>query len=151
MPPKTARRELSEFQRGQIIGLRRAGWSFRAIALEVGCGKTTAKDVYQRWTENRTIRPKKRSGRPRKTLTLKWERIIIIIINPNLLQFERTVLMYVELQWSESWRWKRIKKPFFFGFFFASAKDYASFLLGSKRGWSWGLGILKYWNWRVME
>lgn len=61
--------ELSNENKGRILGLREAGWSYRAIALKIPCGKSTVCDVLKKYRQTGSIKNLKRSGRPRVTTT----------------------------------------------------------------------------------
>lgn len=63
MPRPKTTPNLSDAQRGQIIGLRQAKATFRDIATIVGCSKGTAKSVFYRWKHDGTISTH-RTGRP---------------------------------------------------------------------------------------
>ena len=48
MGKKVKRRELTEEERGMILGLNKAGWSLRRIATEMKCGKSTVEDLLKK-------------------------------------------------------------------------------------------------------
>lgn len=65
---KNHRKEhLSAEQRGEIIGLRKAGWTMRMIAAEVKCGLGTVVRNLAKKAEFGTTADRPRSGRPRAT------------------------------------------------------------------------------------
>ncbi|GFV19196.1 transposable element Tcb1 transposase [Trichonephila clavipes] len=64
MPVKRARRhfsQLSEFERGLIIGMKTAGWSTRRVAGSVDRSECAVRNCWEQWTREGTQRP----GRPR--------------------------------------------------------------------------------------
>lgn len=61
------RQEEKIFQRGQIIGMRRAGMSIAAISTELAITKSTVRRWCQRWEETGNVTDEARCGRPRKT------------------------------------------------------------------------------------
>lgn len=63
MPRPKNTPNLSDAQRGQIIGLRQTKAQFRDIATIVGCSKATAKSVFYRWKRDGTISTNN-AGRP---------------------------------------------------------------------------------------
>ena len=56
MPRTEASLDLSEFERGLIVGLKTAGWSNKKVAEFVGCAKSTVFDIYRRFTEEGSTR-----------------------------------------------------------------------------------------------
>ena len=70
MPPVRHRanyHQITDFERGRIIGLREAGLSIRDVAARVGRSVATIALCWRRWTENGEERRRPRSGRPRGT------------------------------------------------------------------------------------
>ena len=70
MPPVWRRanyHQLTEVERGRIIGLREGGLSIRDIARRVGRSVATISLCWRRWTEHHEERRRPRSGRPRRT------------------------------------------------------------------------------------
>ncbi|GFW30595.1 HTH_Tnp_Tc3_2 domain-containing protein [Trichonephila clavipes] len=70
MPGKRAGRhfsQLSEFERGLIIGMKIAGWSARRIAGQVDCSKCAVRNCWEQWTREGTYARKTGSGATRKT------------------------------------------------------------------------------------
>ncbi|GFW26891.1 uncharacterized protein TNCV_1377341 [Trichonephila clavipes] len=71
MPGKRARRhfsQLSEFERGLIIGMKTAGWSTRRVAGQVGRSECAVRNCWEQWTREGTHARKtgmERPGRPR--------------------------------------------------------------------------------------
>ncbi|GFU96086.1 HTH_38 domain-containing protein [Trichonephila clavipes] len=70
MPLRRNRRQyeqLTDFDRGRIIGLREAGWSNRRIGRHLGRSDMVVARCWQQWiTEGRVYR-RRGSGRPRNT------------------------------------------------------------------------------------
>ena len=58
--------ELTDFQRGMIVGLRRAGWTFQAIADDIGSKKNTVRDVFSKWEKEGITTVQPRPGAPKK-------------------------------------------------------------------------------------
>ncbi|GFU32128.1 uncharacterized protein TNCV_3833621 [Trichonephila clavipes] len=78
MPGKRARRhfsQLSEFERGLIIGMKTAGWSMRRVAGQVDRSEYAVRNCWEQWTRESTHAPKTGSGVTRKT-TRKEDRIV---------------------------------------------------------------------------
>ncbi|GFX85609.1 uncharacterized protein TNCV_3717791 [Trichonephila clavipes] len=70
MPGKHARRhfsQLSEFERGLIIGLKTAGWSTRHVAGQVDRSECAVRNCWDQWTREGTHARKTGSGVTRKT------------------------------------------------------------------------------------
>ncbi|GFW41969.1 transposable element Tc1 transposase [Trichonephila clavipes] len=79
MPGKCARRhflELSEFQRGLIIGMKTAGWSTRRVAGQVDCSECAVRNCWEQWTREGTHARKTGSGATRKTTRREDRRIV---------------------------------------------------------------------------
>ncbi|GFY01246.1 uncharacterized protein TNCV_5077131 [Trichonephila clavipes] len=57
MPGKRARRhfsQLSEFERGLIIGMKTAGWSTRRVAGQVNRSECAVRNCWKQWTREGT-------------------------------------------------------------------------------------------------
>ncbi|GFV49015.1 transposable element Tcb1 transposase [Trichonephila clavipes] len=70
MPGKRSRRhfsQLSEFERGLIIGMKTAGWSTRRVAGQVDRSECAVRKCWEQWTRDGTHARKPRSGVTRKT------------------------------------------------------------------------------------
>ncbi|GFU16026.1 transposable element Tc1 transposase [Trichonephila clavipes] len=70
MPGKRARRhfsQLSEFERGLIIGMKTAGWSTRRVAGKVDRSESAVRNCWEQWTREGTHARKTGSGATRKT------------------------------------------------------------------------------------
>src|SRR5688572_12813064 len=57
-------RELTATQRANIVFAREQGFSYKKIADQVGCGKSTIRDLFRRLEVTGATSPRKRSGRP---------------------------------------------------------------------------------------
>ncbi|GFV56845.1 transposable element Tcb1 transposase [Trichonephila clavipes] len=71
MPGKRARRhisQLSEFERGLIIGMKTAGWSMCRVAGQVDRLECVVKNCWEQWTREGTHAWKTGSGATRKTM-----------------------------------------------------------------------------------
>ncbi|POM65607.1 Transposase [Phytophthora palmivora] len=66
--------EFTPLERGKIIGLRDAGWSFAAIAKHIG---RSVAGVSKFWRNKETYGMTKRSGRPRKVCDRSKRRIVL--------------------------------------------------------------------------
>ena len=66
MPPTKPRKELSEGQRGLIIGMRKCGTSYAAIAAELNLNYHTVRKVVIFYDEMELLKPSPRPGRPTK-------------------------------------------------------------------------------------
>ncbi|GFW96835.1 transposable element Tcb1 transposase [Trichonephila clavipes] len=70
MPGKRARRhfsQLSEIERGLIIGMKTAGWSLSRVAGQVDRSECTVRNCWEQWTREGTHARKTGSGANRKT------------------------------------------------------------------------------------
>ncbi|GFS91868.1 uncharacterized protein TNCV_1930541 [Trichonephila clavipes] len=70
MPGKRARRhfsQLSEFERGLIIGMKTAGWSTRRVAGQVDRSEWAVRNCREQWTRQGTHARKTRYGAAAKT------------------------------------------------------------------------------------
>ncbi|GFX86426.1 uncharacterized protein TNCV_2563151 [Trichonephila clavipes] len=79
MPGKRARRhfsQLSEFERGLIIGMKTAGWSTRRVAGQVDRSECAVRNCGEQWTGEGTHARKTGSGATRKTTRREDRRIV---------------------------------------------------------------------------
>ncbi|GFY28443.1 transposable element Tc1 transposase [Trichonephila clavipes] len=79
MPGKRARRhfsQLSEFERGLIIGMKTAGWSTRRVAGQVDRSECAVRNCWEQWTRESTHARKTGSGATRKTTRREDRRIV---------------------------------------------------------------------------
>ncbi|GFV09733.1 transposable element Tcb1 transposase [Trichonephila clavipes] len=79
MPGKRARRhfsQLSEFERGLIIGMKTAGWSTRRVAVQVDLSECAVRNYWEQWTREGTHVRKTGSGVTRKTTERDDRRIV---------------------------------------------------------------------------
>ncbi|GFU60622.1 uncharacterized protein TNCV_1730291 [Trichonephila clavipes] len=79
MPGKRAGRhfsQLSEFERGLIIGMKTAGWSTRRVAGQVDRSECAVRNCWEKWTREGTHVGKTGSGATRKTTRREDRRIV---------------------------------------------------------------------------
>ncbi|GFV55787.1 transposable element Tc1 transposase [Trichonephila clavipes] len=79
MPGKRARRhfsQLSEFERGLIIGIKTAGWLTRRVAGQVDRSECAVRNCWEQWTRESTHVRKTGSGATRKTTRREDRRIV---------------------------------------------------------------------------
>ncbi|GFY19937.1 uncharacterized protein TNCV_2146301 [Trichonephila clavipes] len=79
MPGKHARRhlsQLSEFERGLIIGMKPAGWSTRRVAGQVDRSECAVRNCLEQWTRECTHARETGSGATRKTTKREDRRIV---------------------------------------------------------------------------
>ncbi|GFT84245.1 transposable element Tcb1 transposase [Trichonephila clavipes] len=79
MPGKRARRhfsQLSEFERGLIIGMKTAGWSTHRVAGQVDHSECAVRNCWEQWTREGTHARKTGSGATRKTTRREDGRIV---------------------------------------------------------------------------
>ncbi|GFW25292.1 transposable element Tcb2 transposase [Trichonephila clavipes] len=79
MPGKRARRDfsqVSEFERGLIIGMKTAGWSTRRIAGQVDRSECAVRNCWEQWIREGTHGRKTGSGATRKTTRREDRRIM---------------------------------------------------------------------------
>ena len=76
------RRELSEFERGRLVGARDAGMSLGAIGERYDVPKSTVRDVIKAFEEQGSTKPQPRSGRP-KLLDDRDKRHLIQIVKSD--------------------------------------------------------------------
>ncbi|GFW59296.1 transposable element Tcb2 transposase [Trichonephila clavipes] len=70
MPLRRFRRQyeqLSQFERGRIIGLMGAGWSARRVARHLGHSDCVVRRCWDQWIREMSFTRKPGSGRPRQT------------------------------------------------------------------------------------
>ncbi|GFU44501.1 transposable element Tcb1 transposase [Trichonephila clavipes] len=70
MPLRRFRRQyeqLSQFERGRIIGMMEAGWSARQVARQLGRSDCVVKRCWDQWIREMPFTRKAGSGRPRQT------------------------------------------------------------------------------------
>ncbi|GFU95844.1 transposable element Tc1 transposase, partial [Trichonephila clavipes] len=68
--------QLSEFERGQIIGMKTAGWSMRRVAGQVDRSECAVRNCWEQWTREGTHTRKIGSGATRKTTRREDQRIV---------------------------------------------------------------------------
>ncbi|GFU96490.1 transposable element Tc1 transposase [Trichonephila clavipes] len=79
MPGKRARRhfsQLSEFQKGLIIGMKTSGWSTRRVAGQVDRSECAVRNCWEQWTREGTHARKTGYGATRKTTRREDRRIV---------------------------------------------------------------------------
>ncbi|GFV29238.1 transposable element Tcb2 transposase [Trichonephila clavipes] len=79
MPGKRARRhfsQLSEFERGMIIGMKTAGWSTRHVAGQVDRSECAVRNCWEQWTRAGTHSRKTGSGETRNSTRREDRRIV---------------------------------------------------------------------------
>ncbi|GFW95764.1 uncharacterized protein TNCV_19951 [Trichonephila clavipes] len=79
MPCKRARRhfsQLSEFERGLIIGMKTADWSTRRVAGQLYRSECAVRNCWEQWTREGTHVRKTGSGVTRKTTRREDRRIV---------------------------------------------------------------------------
>ncbi|GFW72086.1 transposable element Tcb1 transposase [Trichonephila clavipes] len=79
MPGKRARShfsQLSEFERGLIIGMKTAGWSTRRVTGQVNRSECAVRNCWEQWTREGTHARKTGSGATRKTTRREDRRIV---------------------------------------------------------------------------
>ncbi|GFU38961.1 uncharacterized protein TNCV_1753681 [Trichonephila clavipes] len=87
MPGKRARRhfsQLSEFERGLIIGMKTAGWLTRRFAGQVDRSECAVINCWEQWARKGTHARKTGSGATRKTTRREDRRIVMqALVNPT--------------------------------------------------------------------
>ncbi|GFV89482.1 transposable element Tcb1 transposase [Trichonephila clavipes] len=87
MPGKRARghfSQLSEFERGLIIGIKAAGWSMHRVAGQVDRSECAVRNCWEQWTREGTHAWKTGSGATRKTTRREDRRIVRqALVNPT--------------------------------------------------------------------
>ncbi|GFY07588.1 transposable element Tc1 transposase [Trichonephila clavipes] len=87
MPGKRARRhfsQLSEFERGLIIGMKTAGWSTHRVAGQVDRSECAVRNCWEQWTREGTHARKTGSGATRKTTRREDRRIVrLALVDPT--------------------------------------------------------------------
>ncbi|GFX45259.1 uncharacterized protein TNCV_2095441 [Trichonephila clavipes] len=79
MPGKRARRhfsQLSEFERGLIIGMKTAGWSTHRVAGQVDRSECAVRNYWEQWSREGNHAQKTGSGATRKTTRREDRRIV---------------------------------------------------------------------------
>lgn len=82
--------QLTEFERGQIVGALRLGATVREAANLVNCSVSTAHQWWSRWLEEHNGRRQRGSGRPRVT-TPRTDRQLIYLIRRQPFQSIRRI------------------------------------------------------------
>lgn len=70
MPLRRVRRQytqLSQFERGRIVGMMEAGWSARRVARQLGRSDCVVRRCWDQWTREMSCTRRPGSGRPRQT------------------------------------------------------------------------------------
>lgn len=68
--------QLQPFERGHIVGLREAGWTYRRIAAHVGHNVSVVCRCFQQWSVEHSHTRRPGSGRPRSTDARQDRRIV---------------------------------------------------------------------------
>ncbi|GFU99223.1 transposable element Tc1 transposase [Trichonephila clavipes] len=68
--------QLSEFERGLIIGMKTAGWSMRRVAGQMDRSECAVRNCWEQWTREGTQARKTGSGETRKTTRREDRRIV---------------------------------------------------------------------------
>ena len=68
--------QVEQFERGRIVGLREAGWSYRQIARHLERSDRTVRRCWEQWEHSRTRTRHEGSGRPRMT-DVREDRFIV--------------------------------------------------------------------------
>ncbi|GFY11282.1 transposable element Tc1 transposase [Trichonephila clavipes] len=79
MPGKRARRhfsQLSEFERGLIIGRKTAGWATRSVAGQVDRSEKAVRNCWEQWIREGTYARKTGSGATRKTMRIVRQALV---------------------------------------------------------------------------
>ncbi|GFW60302.1 uncharacterized protein TNCV_1843821 [Trichonephila clavipes] len=79
MPGKRARRhfsQLSEFEKGLIIGMKAAGWSTRRVAGQGDRSECAVRNCWEQWTREGTHARKTGSGAARNTMRREDRRFV---------------------------------------------------------------------------
>ncbi|GFV73861.1 transposable element Tc1 transposase [Trichonephila clavipes] len=79
VPSKRARRhcsQLSEFDRGLVIGMKTAGWWTRRVAAQVDRSECAVRNCWEQWTREGTHTLETGSGATRKTTWREDRRIM---------------------------------------------------------------------------
>ncbi|GFW39793.1 transposable element Tcb2 transposase [Trichonephila clavipes] len=79
MPLRRFRRQyeqISQFERGTIIGMMEAGWSTRRVARQLGCSDCVGRRCWDQWIREMSFTRRPGSGRPRQTSRRKDRHIV---------------------------------------------------------------------------
>ncbi|GBL96689.1 hypothetical protein AVEN_111834-1 [Araneus ventricosus] len=71
MPLRSHYQQLTEFERGRVVGLHEGGFSFRDIAEKLGRNVSTVHCYWQQWSREGIASRRPGSGRPRGTTVWK--------------------------------------------------------------------------------
>ncbi|GFW89655.1 transposable element Tcb2 transposase [Trichonephila clavipes] len=90
MPLRRFRRQyeqLSQFERGRIIGMMEAGWSARRVARQLGRSDCVVRRFWDHWVREISFTRKSGSGRPRQTSRREDRHILVDGIGCHCLQY----------------------------------------------------------------
>ncbi|ROL53358.1 hypothetical protein DPX16_20468 [Anabarilius grahami] len=77
------RKDLSEFDKGQIMMARRLGQSISKTAALVGCSRSAVVSIYQKWSKEGTVVNRRQGhGRPR-LIDARGERRLVRVVRSN--------------------------------------------------------------------
>ncbi|GFS48024.1 transposable element Tc1 transposase [Trichonephila clavipes] len=68
--------QLSEFERGLIVGMKTAGWLMRRVAAQVDRSECAVRNCWEQWTREGTHARKTGSGATRKTTRREDRRMV---------------------------------------------------------------------------
>ncbi|GFV09766.1 transposable element Tcb2 transposase [Trichonephila clavipes] len=68
--------QLSQFERGRIIGMMEAGWSARRVARQLGPSDCVVRRCWDQWIREMSFTRRPGSGRPRQTSRLEDRNIL---------------------------------------------------------------------------
>ncbi|GFX37728.1 transposable element Tc1 transposase [Trichonephila clavipes] len=91
--------QISEFERGRIVGLREAGLSYRAVAARVQRNSSTIMRVSKQWTDDGRTARKSVSG-PRNVTSAREDRRLVRMAQTDRTAFSRQLAA----QWSTATR-----------------------------------------------
>ncbi|PRD32142.1 UNVERIFIED_CONTAM: hypothetical protein NCL1_21388 [Trichonephila clavipes] len=59
--------QLSQFERGRITGMMKAGWSARRVSPQLGCSDCVVRRCCDQWNREMSLTRRPGSGRPRQS------------------------------------------------------------------------------------
>ncbi|GFV33467.1 HTH_Tnp_Tc3_2 domain-containing protein [Trichonephila clavipes] len=76
MPHRRQYEQLSQFERGRIIGMMKAGWSARRVARQLGCSDCVVRRCWDQWIREMSFTRRSGSGHPRLTSRRKDRHLV---------------------------------------------------------------------------
>lgn len=83
MPKPQACIDLGDYERGQIVGLKTAGWSNRKTAEFVGCSRETVRNIFNRYEETGNANRRRENCQSDRKTTTEQDRALVAYVEDH--------------------------------------------------------------------